>query len=108
MKSTFREKLLTLVGIFALTFILNTIVTNIMGELAQNKLTTIQSVYLPKIALGSALTNTIKGIQRNWQDSVAALDFDILEQNTNLKEIFLQAITENETLGNPTDIKKLR
>ena len=108
MFSTFRAKLIAIVGVatlaFSITIGMSTIITNQVGE----QLGAIQGRFVPKMETGPQLEAQFEQLRRALQDAVAARDGDALEGTRDQYDALLQRLAAAQEVLDAADAALLR
>ncbi len=108
MRRTFRATLMTIVGSTAFTFVVLLAVSAITARRVDEKVTTIQSRYLPRVELQPKLEAQFALLERSLRDAVIAGDGDDLEQTRDVKDALLRQLDEAKDLVDTNDAAALR
>ncbi|HEY1692848.1 MAG TPA: ATP-binding protein [Polyangiaceae bacterium] len=90
--SSFRAKLVAVLGVTALGFLLIFGVSSFVSRRVDRQLAFIQTHYMPRLVLGPKLQADLERLERGFQDAVAAHDLEALEGTRDQKAEFLRSL----------------
>jgi signal transduction histidine kinase len=103
MRVALRGKLMTIVGVAALSSILLIVASTFISYRVERQLSAIQNAYLPKVELGPQLENSFERLRRGFQDAVGARDSEALAETRNLRRAFLDQLAAAHGAIAPAD-----
>src|SRR5688572_31120184 len=108
MFTTFRAKLLAIVGTAAFAFLVLILVSAATTQRVSEQMGEIRDRYVPKMELGPQLEAQFEQLRRGLQDSVAARDGDALENTRDQYDAVLQRLASAHDVINEADAAALR
>jgi methyl-accepting chemotaxis protein len=96
---SFKWRMLSLPALAAVGFLSMLLTVVVTGNQSAERLRLIESGYGPSLELSRDLEETLQGIQRGMQDSVAAANLDLLSETGRLRDTFLEKLRAAK--GNP-------
>jgi signal transduction histidine kinase len=108
MRWTFGAKLMAIVGVAAFALLLIISTSSLIAARVEERLSTIQGLYLPKVELEPKLDAELEHLRRAFQDAVAVHESEALAGTRPLEQEFLATLDASRSLLDPKDSDALR